>query len=506
MLIYLWGLFISAPLPAATLLVWPDSPNPTPPYADWTTAAQTIQTAVDAAQAGDTVLVTNGVYATGGRAVSGLTTNRVVIDKAVKLRSVNGPDVTVIQGYRMPGSTNGNGAIRCVYLTNGTVLSGFTLTNGATLVSDNGGGAWCASTNAVLTNCILTGNAADNKGGGAFSGTLHRCTLAGNTAAYGGGAYQGKLTACVLASNSAISGGGAYSAILTNCTLSLNTASQYGGGAYSSTQYNCTITGNSAPSGGGNYIGLLYNSALTGNTASQYGGGTYQGKLTNCTLTGNSASLSGGGAYNATLNNSILYYNTSKSGTNYLNGTLNYCCTTPLPGSGTSNIVSEPQLASPSRLSAGSPCRGAGGATYITGTDIDGEAWLNPPAIGCDEFQDAGTTGVLSATMSSPATNVSLGASMTLTASINGPATVSVWDFGDGTSLSNRPYASHTWNAQGYYLVALRAYNGDHPDGVIATARVQVTGPLHYVAPASTNPLPPYSSWEIAAQNIQDAV
>ena len=132
-----------------------------------------IQDAVDAAVAGDEILVTNGIYATGGRAVYGTMTNRVAVDKPVTVRSVNGPEVTVIQGYQVPDTTNGDGAIRCVYLANGASAErvhadqrGDARFAAIEQREQSGGGVWCESTNAVVTNCTLTGNSAASTAAG----------------------------------------------------------------------------------------------------------------------------------------------------------------------------------------------------------------------------------------------------------------------------------------------------------------------------------------------------
>jgi hypothetical protein len=225
-----------------------NSTNPSPPYTNWLTAATNIQDAVDVALAGDEVVVTNGTYATGGRAVGTNTlVNRVAVDKPLTVWSVNGPEFTVIQGYQVPGTTNSDGAIRCVYLTNGASLSGFTLTSGATRgeegswLDQDGGGLWCESTTAVASNCVVTGNSARSAGGGASGGTLNDCTLSGNSADIGGATSGVTLNNCTVAGNSALLGGGTFDSVLNNCIVYFNTASAGANyGQWSTLNYCCT--------------------------------------------------------------------------------------------------------------------------------------------------------------------------------------------------------------------------------------------------------------------------
>jgi hypothetical protein len=316
-----------------------NSATPTPPYTNWVSAATTIQQAVNAAVAGDEIVVTNGTYAP------------VTVNTPVTVQSVNGPGVTVI---------NGGGVATCVSLTNNAVMVGFTLTNGLANVSVGayygdygGGGVYCEDTSAMLSNCVLTGNSA-YEGGGAYGGTLNNCALTGNSAGSG-----------------------------------------YGGGALDCNLNNCTLTGNSANSGGGAYGGTLNNCTLSGNSG-YIGGGAVVSTLNNCTLTGNSAGY-GGGAVRAWLNNCIVYFNTAEYGANYYQdqygGVLTYCCTTPLPG-GIGNIANAPLFVDYAggnlRLQSNSPCINAGNNAYVSTTkDLDGRPRIVGGTVdmGAYEFQ-----------------------------------------------------------------------------------------------------------------------
>lgn len=326
------------PASGAVHYVVQDNPSAGFPYTNWTTAAANIQDAIDASMHGNSVLVSNGVYQTGGRTVEGFSlTNRVVIDKPITVESVHGAEQTTIRG----NGPNGNDAVRCVWMMDGATLVGFTLTDGATLVTGDlfderaGGGAW----GGTLNNCVLIGNSADRHGGGAYDATLNNCTLNDNSAIYGGGTHAGTLSNCYLTDNIARYGGGAYSSWLNSCTL-------------------------------------------TGNMASQSGGGTVVGIMNNCTLIGNSSSNYGGGVSGGILNNCIVVDNTAANGTdNYspvYNGiTINYTCTTPMPTNGVGSITNAPMFVDAANsnfmLMASSPAQDTGNnANAPAGPDLAG--------------------------------------------------------------------------------------------------------------------------------------
>jgi hypothetical protein len=382
---------------AATHYVDVNGTNATAPYTNWSTAATTIQDAVDAAAAGDEVLITNGWYSTGWGPEQAY---RVEVSKPLNLRSANGPQLTVVDGAAGFG---------CVLLTSGATLSGFTLING--LVYDgSGAGVCCFSGTAVVSNCVVTGNrvlgendddTGRDMGGGASGVTLNNCILTNNS-------VSANLFGIFGATNVIFAtGGGAAHCTLNNCTLSSNSASvtnvsylngaawATGGGASFCTLNNCILSGNSA----------VASSRYSHSGPSEVRGGATLGcSMSNCTVTGNtivldpydprnpnvSGSAGGADAYGCTLNNCIVYFNSSRSfygslsDDNYNGGTLSYCCTTPQPASGFANITSPPLFVDTNgwanlRLQSNSPCINAGDNTFAPASlDLDG----NPRIVG----------------------------------------------------------------------------------------------------------------------------
>ena len=343
---------------------------PESPFLSWAAAATNIQDAVDAADPGDTIWVTNGFYDGGYGLVNVDSTTRVAVTKALTLRSVNGPAVTTISGE------DPIGRIRCVYLTNGAQLIGFTLQNGAAQIfsgpnfQKSGGGIY-SEPGAIVSNCVVIGGYAvslgggacgsgtyfdtqfisnnANHGGGACSGTFYRCSFSNNSATWwGGGSRAGNLFDCRLDNNRAREGGGAYQAELTNCWLAGNSATNLGGGATRSVLDNCTLTRNSCLDVGG---GLTYSffkaCSLYDNTATTNGGGAYgctglysaitynqaydgggvcRGAYSNCLFTYNWVNRYGGGALDSELYHCTMSTNTGNSGGGGArNGTVQNC-------------------------------------------------------------------------------------------------------------------------------------------------------------------------------------
>jgi hypothetical protein len=471
-----YGASASTILPLVVHCVSAGATNPVAPFVDWSTAAATIQDAIDAAQPGEFVLVSDGVYSKGGRVMAGDLTNRVALNKMVMVQSVNGSPYTFIQGAWDPSSTNGPLAVRCAWLTNNAVLSGFTLQGGATrntgdlFGAESGGGVWGSSSNALTANCLIRGNAALINGGGAYQAGLASCILSANAAGLGGGAYHCNLTNCTLLGNSAASGGGANGGILRGCALLGNIAS-YGAGVEYGTLFNCTVVANSA---------LPIYSPQTS------GGGAYLSSLTNCIIYGNLISP-------------------TSSSSNYSSGILSWCCTAP-SASGTGNISVDPQLAPDGiHLLSTSPCIGAGTATVLRGTDIDGQAWAAPPSIGCDEFSPAPScalplqfslTGFPTALLIS---GVPVGQQpLTLSWTLNGSP------LNDSPKYGGTHTAVITVNAFGpaddgaYQLVASNGFGS-------CTSSLAVVV-VHCADPNGAAPVAPYSDWSTAATNLQDAV
>ena len=254
----------------------------------WANAFNTLQHALDSAQAGDVIWVAKGTYTQ--TAAYGLGTKDIKLygsfagtETSIDQRTFSGTDTTILDA---------TGANVCVFhlqnRTNATVIDGFKITGGS---ANYGGGVYNSSSSPILNNLTISGNTATTHGGGMYnnnsSPVLTNVTISGNTANYGGGMCNFRSS----------------SPTLTNVSIRGNSAS-YGGGIYD--------TLNSIPS--------ITNVIISGNIASLAGGAIYNttnssSVIINATISGNTASLAGGAIYNAT-NSSPGIYNTIIWGNN----------------------------------------------------------------------------------------------------------------------------------------------------------------------------------------------
>jgi PKD repeat protein len=106
---------------------------------------------------------------------------------------------------------------------------------------------------------------------------------------------------------------------------------------------------------------------------------------------------------------------------------------------------------------------------------LDGEPFLNPPSIGCDEIIATNTTGPLSFSFLYYATNALAYHRVFFASEFEGRPAELDWNFGDGPTATNLgAYLTHTWTNAGTYTMTLTAYNADHPSGVSSSVVVTV--------------------------------
>lgn len=106
----------------------------------------TIQSGIDAAENGDTVLVSDGIYTGAGNV------NISFRGKQITVKSRNGAEATIIDCEETP---NTRGFTFESKETDASVLDGFTIRNG---VHDLGGGIYCHTASPTIQNCIITQN------------------------------------------------------------------------------------------------------------------------------------------------------------------------------------------------------------------------------------------------------------------------------------------------------------------------------------------------------------
>lgn len=246
----------------------------------------TIQSAIDASENGDRILVADGEYM--------INESITYHGKDIILESVGRAEKTVI---------NGSGKIRVFTFDSGEdnncILDGFTITNGE--VYPSGGGIYCKDSSPTIKNNIIIRNRAVHGGGIAcFNANpliINNKILKNTGSASGGGIYFDDHSNLIIQENIISEnsvedgcGGGIYSdgdslGVIQNNIIISNYAREIGGGIYSedgskiSIQNNIIANNKTIENGGG--IGAIYsvvdifNNTIVNNSTEYMGGGIH---------------------------------------------------------------------------------------------------------------------------------------------------------------------------------------------------------------------------------------
>ena len=176
---------------------------------------------IDSAR-GSRPLMTEIVYAAPGVYNEGeYGAHRVRVMRGIKLIASGSREETVIEG-RAADSGADLIALRCCYMDDGAMVSGFTLRNGHADNSNGGAVLAANNTSCIAYNCVITNNTAGNWGGGMYSGMAIGCLIGDNTSATRAvNAMQSNLYNCLLFPGNA-AGTGVYSCYQCNlnaCTV-----------------------------------------------------------------------------------------------------------------------------------------------------------------------------------------------------------------------------------------------------------------------------------------------
>lgn len=324
-----------------------------------------IQSALDQATNGDTIIVNEGIY-WGDR-----NTELNFQGKAITLQSSQGPLKTVIDCYNFP---NGDFREKRAFIFTSsedasTVVDGFTIRNGQNY--GVGGGIYCRDSSPTFKNCTVEGCYAQR--GGGFFGT--NC--------------QSAFINCQFRNNYAEdSGGGLHFAyysdvILERCVIEGNESQHEGGGISLGdgklSLYNCMVSGNDSEQG----------AAISGERFIAY----------NCTFTQNYSyygNLFGYNTWNSELINCIVWGNFTQQNY-YYDLYCSYCVIEGRVDWGDHVLNIDPLLTADGHLQKDSPCIDAGDPYWFLNVkDFDGD-YPNVDSrtdIGCDQYVDTDQDGL----------------------------------------------------------------------------------------------------------------